>query len=240
MKKGLVYGNDGSATAKVSLVNASWHYNWNTTIPKDINVPYVPQIWGLKTLALINQLNSPIDGYENVLLGYNEPDGVKQSNITVDDAISHWPTLEATGRRLGSPATAGNPASVNSWLSQFMSKAKENNKKVDFICVHWYAPPNAKSFLAEIDSIYAMYNLPIWITEFSPADWKASPTVPCKYTSDDAINFMKTVIPELNSRDFVERYTWKTRTTSDVNLGFAALFNDDGTLTDVGKSYASL
>lgn len=51
---------------------------------------------------------------------------------------------------------------------------------------------------------------------------------------------MNIVIPELNSRDYVERYTWKTRSTADVNLGFAALFNDDGSLTDVGKAYAAL
>jgi len=242
MKKGLVYGNDGTASTKVAAVNAAWHYNWNTTLPAGISVPYVPQIWGLKTLPMIqtNGLNSDVAGYDHVLLGYNEPDGAKQSNITVADAIAHWPTLEATGRRLGSPATAGNPTAANSWLSQFMALAKTNNYRVDFICVHWYAPPNAKSFLAEIDAIYAMYQLPIWITEFSPADWNATDTTPAKFTSQDAINFMNTVIPALNSRDYVERYTWKTRTTEDVNLGFAALFNDDGSLTAVGETYAGL
>ena len=78
------------------------------------------------------------------------------------------------------------------------------------------------------------------VTEFCPADWKATMYVPAKYTSQDAINFMNAVIPELNKRDFVEKYTWKTRPTSDINLGFAALFNDDGSLTEVGKAYAAL
>ena len=240
MKKGLVYCNDGTSVAKVTSVKAFWHYNWNTTIPINISVPYVPQIWGLKTLSFINSLNTQIPGYDNVLLGFNEPDGAKQSNISVADAITNWSALESTGRRLGSPATAGNPTATDSWLSQFMAAAKANNNRVDFICVHWYAPPNARSFLAEIDAIYDMYKLPIWITEFSPADWKATTTTPSKYTSLDAINFMNTVIPALNSRDYVERYTWKTRSTEDINLGFAALFNDDGSLTDVGKAYAGL
>jgi len=237
MKKGLVYANDGTAPVKVSSVNANWHYNWNTTIPSGISVPYIPQIWGLKTLAFIPNLGQD---YENTLLGFNEPDGSRQSNINVEDAIANWPQLIATGRRLGSPATAGNPTAANSWLSQFMAHANANKYRVDFICVHWYAPPNPKSFLAEIDAIYAMYKLPIWITEFSPADWNATISTPSKYTAQDAINFMNIVIPELNSRSYVERYTWKTRSTSDINLGFAALFNDDGSLTSVGHAYANM
>ena len=239
-KKGLVYANDGTADDKVALVNAAWHYNWNTTLPANVTVPYIPMIWGLKSLSKIDPLMSPIDGYENVLLGFNEPDGEKQSNISVDDAIANWPKLMATGRRLGSPATAQNPTKDNSWLSQFMQKAKDNNYRVDFICVHWYAPPNPISFLNFIDSIYSQYGLPIFITEFCPADWKATMYVPAKYTAQDAINFMNTVIPELNKRPFVEKFTWKTRPTSDINLGFAALFNDDGSLTEVGKAYAAL
>ena len=49
-----------------------------------------------------------------------------------------------------------------------MSKIKDNNYRVDFIAIHWYAPPNADSFLKLIDDLYNMYQLPIWITEFAP------------------------------------------------------------------------
>ena len=44
----------------------------------------------------------------------------------------------------------------------------------------------------------------------------------------------------LESREYVERYSWKTRTTSDAALGTSALFNDDGSLTDLGIIYSKI
>lgn len=238
IKKGFV----NNIVDNINSVNAKWYYNWgysNENMSSIDKINFTPMIWGLKSLPNVENLQVDIPGYDNVLLGFNEPDGIHQSNISVLTAIKNWPQLISTNRRLGSPATAGNPIESNSWLSEFMAQAKVFNYPVDFICIHWYAPPNAVSFLKEIDTIYQMYQLPIWITEFSPADWKASTTSPTKYTQQDAINFMNIVIPELEKRSYVERYTWKTRTTEDLNLGFAALFNDDGTLTEVGKAYAA-
>jgi len=51
---------------------------------------------------------------------------------------------------------------------------------------------------------------------------------------------MKGACAGLESRDFVERYTWKTRTLSDTNLGTSSLFNDDGTLTALGTIYKNV
>ena len=112
------------------------------------------------------------------------------------------------------------------------------NPKVDFITTHWYAPPNSASFLSYIDAIYAKYGLPIWITEFAVADWAG------KYPGGYDINLVKTFIQEacagLDARDFVERYTWKTRTLSDPKLGTSSIFFDDGTLTELGQIYAAI
>ena len=52
--------------------------------------------------------------------------------------------------------------------------------------------------------------------------------------------FMKEACAGLDARPFVEKYTWKTRTTEDVNMGTSALFNDDGTLTALGQVYAAI
>jgi hypothetical protein len=51
---------------------------------------------------------------------------------------------------------------------------------------------------------------------------------------------MEAVVPELNKRSYIERFAWKTRATSDINMGTSALFNDDGSLTALGSLYASL
>jgi len=51
---------------------------------------------------------------------------------------------------------------------------------------------------------------------------------------------MKDACAGLDAREHVERYTWKTRSTSDSKMGTSALFNDDGTLTALGIIYAAL
>jgi hypothetical protein len=76
---------------------------------------------------------------ESPLLGFNEPDGEKQANLTVQQALDLWPMLEKTNRRLGSPATV-NPA--NEWMTKFMVGAKQKSCRVDFVCVHWYRGNN--------------------------------------------------------------------------------------------------
>jgi hypothetical protein len=244
-KKGFVYSlYDPTTSSKVNTLNVGWHYNWNflRTPGVDNSVPYTPMIWGMTSVGnqnavnIINKIDN--DGYENVVLGFNEPDGAKQANMTVEQAIANWPLLLNSGRRVGSPASAGNPTTAGGWLANFMTAAKAANLRVDLICVHWYAPPNATSFLKELDTLYQQYGLPIWITEFAVADWTA--TTASKFTVDQISAFMKAVIPELNKRSYIERFAWKTRSTSDVNMGTSALFNDDGSLTALGSLYASL
>jgi hypothetical protein len=112
------------------------------------------------------------------------------------------------------------------------------NPKFDFVCVHWYAPPNVDSFLKQIDAIWVKYQKPIWVTEFAVADWTGK--YPGGYDVNLVQEFMKGACAGLESRDFVERYTWKTRTLADANLGTSSLFNDDGTLTALGAIYAAL
>ena len=168
------------------------------------------------------------------LLGFNEPDGAAQSNLTPQQAISLWPIVTGTGKRIGSPATAANPVKPGSWLEQFVALGGT----FDFTCVHWYAPPNAASFLAQIDAIWAKYKKPIWVTEFAVADWNNK--APGGYPLEDVKTFMDLACRGMDARPFVERYSWKTRTVDDVHMGTSALFNNDGSLTDLGKMYKNI
>jgi hypothetical protein len=92
--------------------------------------------------------------------------------------------------------------------------------------------------LKQIDAIHAKYQKPIWVTEFAVADWEG------KHIGGYDVNlvskFMKDACAGLEARDFVERYTWKTRNLADIHLGTSSLFNDDGTLTALGVIYAAL
>lgn len=226
-KKGFVYDvSDPNLDAKLESVSAKWHYTWG--LQGGQSSPFVPMIWGSKTLSKAPATTVPI------ILGFNEPDGAAQSNLTVQQALSLWTQVTCRGIRVGSPATAGNPTTTGSWLEQFMDGAPH----VDFICVHWYAPPNASSFLNEIDAIYKKFGKPIWVTEFAVADWSGK--FPDGFGAPLVEQFMKDACAGLDARPYVERYSWKTRTTSDAHMGTSAIFNDDGSLTVLGQIYASL
>jgi Glycosyl hydrolase catalytic core len=225
-KKGFVYDlTDPNFVSKLMSVNPKWYYTWGLHGSSQVDLPFTPMAWGKGSLPSVH---SPI------MLGFNEPDGAAQSNLTVQQALSLWPTVVAQGDRIGSPATAGNPVTTGSWLEQFMAESP----KVDFICVHWYAPPNASSFLKEIDAIYAKYQKPIWITEFAVADWSGK--FPGGFAPNLVQEFMSEACTGLDARSYVERYSWKTRTPEDTHMGTSAIFNDDGSLTTLGKLYASI
>ena len=228
-KKGAVLSStDPKIVTKIRSLNPSWYYTWGPTSVLGLeDLPFTPMCWGSNS---VSKLGVPVP----VLLGFNEPDGAAQSNLTPQQAFNLWPKLEGLGSRLGSPAIAGNASKAGSWLETFSNF----NPKFDFVCVHWYAPPNVDSFLKQIDAIWAKYQKPIWVTEFAVADWAGK--YPGGYDVNLVSKFMKDACAGLESRDFVERYTWKTRTLADVNLGTSSLFNDDGTLTALGTIYAAL
>jgi hypothetical protein len=225
-KKGFVYDlSDPNFVPKLMSVKPKWYYTWGPHGSPNVDLPFTPMAWGKGSLP---QTHTP------VILGFNEPDGTAQSNLTVQQALSMWSHVTSGGDRIGSPATAGNPTTAGSWLEQFMDAAP----KVDFICVHWYAPPNSASFLKEIDMIWAKYKLPIWITEFAVADWSGK--FPGGFDPNLVQEFMKEACAGLDARPYVERYSWKTRTPEDVHMGTSALFTDDGLLTPLGVTYACI
>jgi len=237
-KKGFVYSNkDSLATQKITSINPAWYYNWNFAETLGMNstgIPFIPMSWSQNTCTnkvIMNGFNTTDS--TQCILGFNEPDNAQQSNMSVQQALALWPILVATGRRIGSPATAGNATTPGSWFDQFMSSIPA--PKVDFICIHWYAAPNPASLLNIIDTLYSKYKLPIWITEFAVADWNN----PNKYTQAQVMAFMEAIIPELEKRSYVEKYCWKTRTLADPNMGSSSIFNDDGTLTQLGQLYNS-
>lgn len=288
-KKGFVVGKDDATVggAKVNSLNCKWYYTWGPkpmSPPPASGIPFTPMLWNLSKaspnpageLAAIQALPAPA---ENVLLTYNEPDGVNasaQGDMKVSDAVAFWPNIVATGRRLGSPVMYGDtvevptdtygtgknvnndgpptgvtgPVQVNIsnnstpnlvtlnpliWLDNFLIQISKlpNTKFPDFICIHWYGKPHAPSFLGYLTNVNAKYNLPIWVTEYSCADWAATccptvhltgydwswPTVGNLSTNGTA-QFMTQTVQGMNQMAFVERFSWKERTL---------LGNPDGT-----------
>ena len=168
------------------------------------------------------------------LLGYNEPDGERQANMSVDRALELWPQLEAIGVPLVSPSPVHYD---NEWMIDFMRRSDERGLRIDYIAFHWYGGTNAQWFLDLLDRVYERYQRPIWITEFAPADWEAERREDNRVQPDQVLEFMQQVLPELDRRNYVVRYAWFTDYSSK-SLWTSALFNDEGELTPLGALYA--
>lgn len=228
-KKGAVISSsDPLIVSKIQSLNPAWYYTWGATNVIGLeDLPFVPMCWGGNS---ISKFNGPVP----ILLGFNEPDRPDQSNLTIQQALNLWPKLDSLAVHLGSPATAGNAASPGSWQEGFSAAGP----RTDFMCLHWYAPPNVDSFLKQIDATWTKYQKPIWVTEFAAADWSGK--FPGGFDSKLVSDFMTGACKGLEARSYVERYTWKTRDQSDSHMGTSALFKPDGTLTDLGSLYAML
>jgi len=234
-KKG-VAGQEANATK----VGATWCYNWGGSKPGDVaaGVEFVPMWWGYygATQAQDTAAAQALKAAGlNRLLTYNEPDSSSQSNLTVASALQGFTQAGNACTAAGlteciSPACTNDQ---NSWMQSFMSSVSSQGLRCDAVAVHAYQS-SASSFLSYVDSVYSMYGRKLWITEFAPTDW-ASPTT---IGVDACVNYVNTVVPGLESRSYVERYSWYCGTTPNPNvLGTAALFNTDGTLTEVGDRY---
>ena len=240
--KGICHGGkDTRALRQIRSLNVDWYYRWESTYYLSPNPPFVPMIKDARRLleqdAIAKmQAQLPKTNAKH-LLGFNEPDHKSQANMSVDQAIKLWPKLEATGLRLGSPATI-NPTSL--WLEDFMKKAGQTGRRVDFMTMHVYAWPNAESFLGKVTALYEKYGKPIWVTEYAVADWAATRSNPSRYSRKETEAFMRETVAGMRAMPYVERFAWKTRSATDPIMRSSALYHSDGSLTSTGRLWASL
>jgi hypothetical protein len=237
-KKGVATWSFGAAQQALAASGASWYYNWASS-PSGISSPpgvsYVPQIWGAANVTSATLAQVKTEG--NFLLGFNEPDLSSQSNLSVSQALSLWPQLEATGMTLGSPAVASGGDVAGGWLDQFMSGATARGYRVDFITLHWYGsdfdPTDAVSQLqGYVEAVWNRYHKPIWLTEFGLANF-GNGTFP---TAAQQAAFLTGATAMLDRLPYVQRYAWFAL-PADSNDGTLGLFSSDGTATETGRAF---
>lgn len=239
-KKGACFTTkDQTWSSKVSALKVYWHYSWgvDANISEPDSVRFVPMIWSKwsldKSLLIVDSLAKA--GKVKHLLGFNEPDGKEQANLTVEESLGYWPKLMNLKIPLGSPACIH---ADNVWMKEFMAKAEEKGYRVDFICVHWYGGANAQSLIDHLKAIHDLYKRPIWVTEFAPADWSATSPAASKVTKAMALTFMQQILPALEKLEYVERYSWFSASPESAALGNSALFDANGKLTQLGDYYS--
>lgn len=237
LKKGIgINYKDQNAFNKIEKLNVTWYYTWNTNkIPTYTEAEFVPMIWSNKQVE--NFIRNKQNAYSSIcnLLLFNEPDGRNQSNMTVDEAVHSWRLLSGRAKYIGSPAAVN---SLGAWFREYDRQMSTQATSHDFIAMHWYGGPSPKALLTKIDNVYAAYRKPIWITEFAVADWTASETKKNIYDKHSVESFMKAVLPELDRRSFILRYAWFGASKIKPSTETSRLFNEDGSLTDLGAIYS--
>lgn len=236
----------------LSNLKVHWFYSWGpwntdvaTLLPE--NLEFVPMFFGKATSqAMADEIKEQVDaGVVINVLGFNEPDGETQANMTVDEAIALWPIIESTGARIGAPAVATKADIDGEWLDDFMTKANAQGLQVDFIPIHWYGGiGGAQNLITYIQNVNEKYGLPVWLTEFAPANWDA--------TSENAANvcptaaalnsFMKSLLPRLDTLQCLERYAWFSGGPDFSALYYTNLNSQQSTtgeLSGLGQTYAA-
>jgi hypothetical protein len=188
----------GRMAADMQGVRSRWYYDWQSTASAPPE--YVPMIWSAQHVA--HAAGAPGD----TLLTFNEPDNPARVNMSVEAALAHWPELMATGKRLSSPAvTTGNELGSASWLGGFMAEAERRAYRVDFIAVHYYpTDPSIAAFERYLADIHEAYDRPIWVTEWSLADWND----PTRFTEAEQAEFLRAGAELLDDLPYVERHAW--------------------------------
>eukprot|EP00931_Biecheleriopsis_adriatica_P114676 TRINITY_DN90595_c0_g1_i1.p1 TRINITY_DN90595_c0_g1~~TRINITY_DN90595_c0_g1_i1.p1 ORF type:complete len:515 (+),score=85.05 TRINITY_DN90595_c0_g1_i1:61-1605(+) len=124
----------------VDLVKYNWWYNWGTSIDplqrlensRASFAEFVPMVWGRSELDTVSE-KLPEDA--RTILGFNEPNMHKQSNMTPSEACSAWPVLEAAAEKR--QATLVSPA-VNHCFNIHRGR-----------CEVWIRPQGIKSSAAK-------------------------------------------------------------------------------------------
>lgn len=230
---------------KLTAAGAGWTYNWTYRVPASTPemdvVPMMRSAASVSDAAIATLAAGQQAGDYRYLLGFNEPDGVNQANMSPLKAAKLWPKLEKTGLILGSPAPA---VPTNGWLKLFMRHAKERNLRVNFIALHFYADISDPKALArikyQVQLIRRNYHRPIWITELGIIDRRANPGSAAKNWSK-AITFMRQVTAMLDALPYVQRYAWMAdKVTTRPNLKWSTLHDKYGRQTPLGVAYSKL
>ena len=213
-KKGFASGlpDFNRTNIPVKLTNSGWFYHWGTTSAEDLtDVEFVPMRWNAKSLTDTRWKEILDINYSNHLLGFNEPDGATQANMTLDEMLLYWPKMLESGMRLGSPAPAGN----TQLLYDFIDKCDELNYRVDYVAIHDYGEGTALAFYNKCKAIHDRTGRPIWVTEFNwGGTWtKSTPTYPAIATR------IAEIMDKYDTEGIIERY---------------AIFNFDETVNDFG------
>lgn len=221
------------------IIQNDWGYNWGPTDNFPANVEFWPMQWGSFNW---NQRLSLVPGWlrngeATVLMGYNEPDKVDQSNLSVDIAASMWPRLEAMNMPLLAPAVAGHPA-FSTWIQGFMNRADTDELRLDYVGMHSYGGPNADSFMNQITDAANAWGRDVVVSEFSVVDWSNTNS----WNTDQVYNWFAEVLWRMELHPSLYKYAvfiFTDEPGNPISDNRGEMREADGSLTPEGELYAA-
>jgi hypothetical protein len=244
---------------RITALNLSWNYSWNIALVDEQPdaVEFMPMVFGGKGLhgpGAAQRLNDKLarevaphvrSGRVKRLLGPNEPDREKHGNLTVEQTLALWPTMEALGVPLCSPSAAnteGGKGFGGHWMPEFMQEVERQGLRVDYIGAHAYSGPSSAEVKKRLQRIYEKYGQrPLLITEFGVADWKTLDGVSKnRYSQAQVLKFMKEILPWLERQEWIAGYAWFPYDVASPHGTSSALFDASGELNALGRYYRSV
>lgn len=216
-----------------------WGYNWGPTDNFPSQVEFWPMQWGSFNWRQRSSLMPGWlrNGEATVLMGFNEPDKVDQSNLSVDIAASMWPRLEAMNMPLLGPAVAGHPAS-SAWIQDFMNRADTDELRLDYVGMHSYGGPNADSFITKITDAANAWDRDVVVSEFSVVDWNNTNN----WNTDQVYNWFAEVLWRMELLPSLHKYAvfiFTDEPGNPISDNRGEMRESDGSLTPEGKLYAA-
>ncbi|QBN20385.1 glycosyl hydrolase [Flavobacterium nackdongense] len=225
-KKGMGW----SINSPIRTLRGSWFYNWGpTTTESTTDIEFVPCKWSANNDVDTQWQTILNNNSSNHLLGFNEPDGQEQANMSLELMLRRWPKMLESGMRLGSPAVA----SDLNLLYAFIDRCDALNYRVDFVAIHDYGEGTAQAFYNKCKAIYDRTKRPIWIKEFNfGGTWTAG-----RPTYEQSAARIKEIIERYDTEGIIERYAIFNFDEADQNR--AVFYNpvENLVITPLGVVY---
>eukprot|EP00531_Pseudo-nitzschia_arenysensis_P002579 CAMPEP_0116122006 /NCGR_PEP_ID=MMETSP0329-20121206/3990_1 /TAXON_ID=697910 /ORGANISM="Pseudo-nitzschia arenysensis, Strain B593" /LENGTH=310 /DNA_ID=CAMNT_0003615837 /DNA_START=240 /DNA_END=1169 /DNA_ORIENTATION=+ len=244
---------------KIKALNPNWAYSWGPNPPDEVpqkklphggieilpndwvstsqeGIDYIPMLWGYYPNNFEDVTDRMLSPHPKLVFGFNEPESINQSNLSLDRALEGWERLVTKMEtNSGDNTLLVSPSCVRpnrDWCISFMQQADERGLRVDAIGVHWYGGANAQAFISTLMETYELYgNRPIVVTEFAIADWDAQSAEDNRFSPEQALGFMQVALPWLEKTEWILGYAWFSFQNNDPAGWVSALVEslDDAT-----------
>lgn len=125
-------------------------------------------------------------------------------------------------------------------MQNFAANVDAGCLRMEWVGVHWYGSASFENFKRAMETFYDLYQRPLLVKEFAPADWTAQTVEDNQITEAMVLDFMKQALPWLEATPWIAGYSWFSFRRTDPPGTSSALFDEAGELTTCGRYYSSI